>query len=404
MSDLAKYFRLSSGRFATLHEMKKLAKKAPEVYKALKMIRDHSALGRELYDWAKGIKLGFAAEKMDYLGLGGPSVSCNTRNSAVLNTGIVAHEIMHAVQYQEYNMNDSYVRGMDGRSRIIHRRGMEAGAVACQMQVLYEMKLNGFAQPWEDMQHNIYWTKNIRGEEVRALTAYRDLSTSFESGFKQAQREGKTTEEALKDGASAVHAAYHKSQPLRDAYNNIYLKDYLRSVLMFSGKGKVNPYIETDTVREMTRRPNGDYLVHDQVEIPLTDQELFGENKLMRQAFDYVETVKLQLVYGEKNYAYLRQRKMLEADNNPYRDLDPDSVASAIAKESRKKTGRKYPLEVMNDMAGIGNVIQLQIDFDEKAAKDYLRKTAHAKAVHGKAANSNTPPKPKKILLKKRRP
>lgn len=367
-------------RYSTLDKPAAFKKKAPRVFAALQMIQAYSPLGKKLYDWAKESQIPFREEKMDFLGLGGWMVSCNETNSTSLNTGIVAHEIMHVVQLKHYDLYSDISPDMDGRSLIIFKRGLEAGAVAAQLRVLYEMKLNGCPDPWQDMQDNIFYTKDLRGEDVRALGKYRDISEHFERQFKDARAAGKNTEDALTDAASTAHQAYHLSQGLRDSYNGLYLKDYLGRVL--SGKcGTHLPQSNIDPriLNEMTKLPDGSHLIHYTTSLPLTDEALFGENKLMRQAFDYVEGVRLMDFYGDDHYAYQKHLHMMREDNNPFTALDPYTVMTEIRKRKTQTS-----LEVMKEMAGIENVRQLSLDFDIAAADRRAKKSGSRKPATGK--------------------
>ncbi len=370
-------------KICNLHNPEYLADKAPKVFQALEEMRTYSELGSRLYDWAKRANITFSEKEMDSIGLGGPYVVCNINNSITLNVGVIAHELMHCIQRQEHHC-ESRTSKQDTRSYIITGKGIEAGAVACQLRVLYEMKLNQHPEYWDDLMENNTKFKDKKGDEVKPMEKYMHIAEHFELGFKESISDGNSSSEAIKDASTAAYNAYFRSQFLSNGYNGLYLKEII-SELVESKPDDSEAFtfelfedepddsisdlsISNNSLYKMAKLNDDDFLIHNDIQIPLDDKILFGGDNLMRQAFDYVEYSKLICSSFEINYDVTKSRAELIEDSNPYLAVDLVEVSKVL----KDKNDKRDTLEVMNDFAGISNAEQLTLDF-YAPAKNHTR-------------------------------
>ncbi|TVQ85428.1 MAG: hypothetical protein EA357_00560 [Micavibrio sp.] len=322
---------------------------APKLFHALNIIQAYSALGRRLYDWARDTDQVFMEEAMEKrMGVGGAMVVCNSGNTLSAEVGIVAHELMHAMQHRVYNLMVQHP-ATNARGFIIHGRGLEAAAVTCQIRVLYEMKLNGFTRPWNDFMAGCYAFKTPEGKEVNGLEGYRPVGQSFAAAYKQAQRAGKSTNQAMDEACDAAHEAYFKNAGLATTYNNVYIKDYLH--LLFQQGGNTTPPqpLASETrLHEMTRIGENEYLVRSGFSyMPKCDAEIFFGNEKMRQAFDYIETVRMMNVYGKDGQGFKEHMHKLVQEKNPYIGINLKKALAVMQDEKDPRTS----LQILDDMA-----------------------------------------------------
>ncbi len=338
----------------TLNDIEHFKNHAPKILHALEKMKQYSPIGKQLYDWAKENHIYFTEKEMsDSLGMGGQDVICNSKNSATTNISIIAHELMHVIQYH-HNSNIFCGNDSDYRSFIIRGNGLEAGAVTCEFRVLYEMKLNGYPKAWDIFMKNEGRFRLPNGKLIRARDKYKQIADHFELAFKNSIKSGLTTDEAMQNACNVTHEVYNSSQALMDVYNSIYLKSFLNQVTVIQAK---NSTITIDDIRDMVKIGEDGYLI-DEVKMKLDDDALFGNNNLMRQAFEYIEVAKLEELLGKKNCLVIRKMEKIKKDNNPYIGINLTDISFHLCRNKDKNI-----LEIMNDMVGIKIPKQLSLDF-----------------------------------------
>ena len=161
----------------------------------------------------------------------------------------------------------------------------------------------------------------------------------FERAFLKSKKAGKSTDDSFTDACTAAHHAYFQSRSIQKHYNNSYLEDYIRDTV--NGKyDKIPPSdgTGTQTIRRMTQLRKGEFLIHDDVQIPLTKEEVFGGDKLMQQAFDYADAVRHLRTSPKTNYGFLKHKRALKDDDNPYLNVDLADVVSPDFQIFRRRT------------------------------------------------------------------
>ena len=340
----------------------------PDMYHALETMQAYSALGRQLFDWAKEKDIAFfEADLGFFMGLGGADVSLHTDNSDTINISTLPHEIFHAIQHHEHDFlgrpND-----LTSRNFLIYGLCLEAAAVASQLRTMYEMKLNNQPDVWDDFRSNTQMRENPKGEIVPTFDKYQPIADIFEEYFNKSIKAGEPSHIALKDACTAAHQAYFCSAEIKQAYGEVYISRYVSKL----NRGAMKGYSE-DTpfdpvlAYNMTDTAHGEHLIHKSgVSLPITDEDLFETDDQLRQAYDYLEAARLKKNFGPENPLYLQMMQDMTADQNPYRDL----VLEEVAEELRNKPVHLTAFEVLNKMAGLpenDNAEDMQSRFSKNA-------------------------------------
>lgn len=280
----------------------------PQMLEALELMRKHSSLGAELYDWAKRRNVKFRFEESYALAsysVAGQMVRVNP-HAASLSTMVhlLAHELMHGVQFD--NKGGTYNSEWDVRGHLKRSLYLESGAVAAQMRIAYEMKLNGYPAVWQA----ILSPDDIKDETLRSRAeAYSKVGVKFEEAFKNAETDGKAQEECLKAGATAAYKGRMESQDLRDRYNAKLLSHYFRDSAYLKARGVK---MDDDRTQACTRIKE-EFIVNLQdVTKPQTDEDIFGHNKLMRDAADYLEV--FRALYGKERDLWDTETDLMQRD------------------------------------------------------------------------------------------
>jgi len=301
-------FKPVPAEYTTLYDPFHMRMHMPLMLEALELMRKYSPLGAELYDWAKRRDVKFRFEESTALASytsGSRMVRINP-NAASLHTmvHIIAHELMHGVQFD--NKGGQYNNEWNLRGHLKRSLYLESGAVAAQMRVAYEMKLNGYPEVWQAVLDPC----DIKDETLRSRArSYSEVGVKFETAFEKAQAAGKTQEECLKAGATAAYKGRMESQDLRDRYNTKMLSYYFRD----SAYLKARAVKMDDDNTEACTRIKEEFIVNLQdVTAPQTDEDIFGDNKLMRDAADFLEV--FRAMNGKERDLWAAETDMMQRD------------------------------------------------------------------------------------------
>ena len=301
-------FKPVPAQYTTLDDPFHMRIHMPQMLEALELMRKHSPLGAELYDWAKRRNVKFRFEESYALASYSVTETMVRVNphAASLHTMVhlSAHELMHGVQFD--NKGGTYSSEWDVRGHLKRSLYLESGAVAAQMRMAYEMKLNGYPEVWQTVLN----PDDIKDDKLRARArAYSEVGIKFEDAFKNAETEGKTQEECLKAGATAAYKGRMESQDLRDRYNTKLLSHYFRDSAYLKARAVK---MEEDRMEACTRIKE-EFLVNLQdVTAPQTDEDIFGNNKLMRDAADYLEV--FRALYGKERDLWDAETDLMQRD------------------------------------------------------------------------------------------
>ena len=333
--------------------MKRLQQECPEIHDALHLMRQYSPLGKRLVEWVEETQIPIIEKKLDTWGeydLTG-NIHINPDNTLDLNISILAHEIMHAVQGSRGRIIAS--PHWDAVAMILNNRSLEAAAQTCAIKVCYEMKQNGHAAAFDHV--------------LEQNSAYTTLFQVFERSYLSAEENGETHHAAMQSACDDCFHAYFKNQPIIDVYNDILLQQYTE-MLMNGTTSNIQPatWFSEQDARDLTEIADDEYLVT-QVMPDTSDYGLYGENKRIRQAFEYVEYVRhLNVMGGENNFGVRRHMQELQKDNNPYMAVNLNTV---LQRFEARKTDTDTPdfLEIMNAAAGIASEKQISLGFSDAA-------------------------------------
>lgn len=357
-------FKPVPAQYTTLDDPFHMRIHMPLMLEALELMRKHSPLGAELYDWAKRRNVKFRFEDSYALAsysAAGRMVRVNPQ-AASLHTmvHIIAHELMHGVQFD--NKGGTYNQEWDVRGHLKRSLYLEAGAVAAQMRMAYEMKLNGYPSVWQ----SVLTPDDIKDDTLRSRAqAYGEIGVKFEEAFQKAEADGKTQEECLKAGATAAYQGRMESQDLRDRYNAKLLSHYFRD----------SAYLKARTVKmdedrtEVCTRIREEFIVNVQdVTAPRTDEDIFGKNRLMRDAADYLEV--FRALYGKERDLWDEKTDLMQRDlvqkGNVFVSVESMYVLWVMKDENRAV------LDVLCELAKI----KPEQGMPKNIAKPQLRKNA----------------------------
>ena len=362
-------------RFCKLDDLEHFEKKMPKLFHALQAIQAYSPLGKQLYDWAEKSGVPFFEENLgDVMGRASSMITCHKQNSIALNISVLAHELMHTVQCREYKLLERSKRA-NIRSYMVHGLNLEAAAVTSQIRVMYEMKLNHQTEAWDDfMSQDSDW-KGATGKKMMPWVKYQPIAKRFDDVYQREIGKGKAMDDALREASHAAHRSYYRSQSLKNTYGNMYLKEYMEMIL----RGRFKRHGPKDLTSEkqallMATLDDGTTLVDlDEIVLPKTDKELFGTNIRMRQAFDYLECVRLVVSYGEKNNGFQKLLSRLQKEKNPYLGINLNEAMAKINQAAPLKT----PMEVMDEMAGLPPLDNLSPSFAKVSDKQAKPQQPH---------------------------
>ncbi len=355
------------GLFMTLAEECRLERSTPKLYHALMAFSTYSPTGHKLFDLARRRNFLFN-EKKD-LGAGGVYRSANgglrntvetdRDNSIGQNMAVLPHEIQHGVQAA--TGADRMFTSWNGRSFMKQKLGMEAGAVVAQIRVAYEMKMCGNPDAWDSLLN----TTNTDGDTDRVLQSYAALAKGFEARYIDAWKDGAEHEDAMAKAGSRTHQNYFGTAMLRDIYGTIALRDYLKAVMKdaFADQPATTQFDE-DHARLQCKLPDGSDMVGE-ARLPRTDDELFGANKKLRQAYDAVELVRIKKSNETDMDGYREALAEAKRDRNPYLAIDFREVMRKLAEDGN---GTDL-LKVMDELAEAGDKAKLEMKPPKFAVK-----------------------------------
>lgn len=360
---------------------------APKVYEALQLMAQYSPLGKCLVDKTTGWDVQFLEKEMKSLGRfrsnkSNVQIFTNVKNDIVLNISTLAHELMHAVQGCEQDRLGRWLY-WDARGFLLHNRAVEAGAEICAMRICYEMKQNGYPDAFD---HCL--TKNNK---------YAILFEVFEHSYMHAIEKGEGQESAMQYACDQAFHTYYKSQPLADGYNAGELKVYIQYYLNRCFATTNFPHLRFGEVetRNLTELSKGEFLIS-HAKPDVSDFGIFGKNDLMRQAFDYVEALRIRHSFGGKtNFEVQRRFNALAEDENLYFRANVDvAKALEIWEEQETETFTPNMLKIMNELAGLDMMQQLSINFFAASDKNASSNAPSADQIPTPSVQQNVKPTP----------
>ncbi len=336
----------------------------PKIDDALKLLEKYSPMGKRIIEWASRQNINYQekAFKNGNLGDYNPAkrIRTHANNDIRLNFTILAHELMHAVQDITWRRLQR-PPAANYQALVSFNLCLEAAAQTAAVRMAYEAKLNGYPDAFDYALHN--------------MGAYSPLFWEFDFRYNQAIATGRTPEQALQTACDFTHKTYMKSQPLRNIYNSNTLVFYIGSLLN-SGKGAQfpTPDFNQKNAKGLTEFRPREFIVPN-ITMPATDEELFGDNKLMKQAFEFVEFRHLlEWSKGDRgNIGVQRKEKELIEDDDPYlRIADENFLKNAIAEYDRQMKENEVAdiFDIMNEMAGLKTGRQLSLNFFAAATDD----------------------------------
>ncbi len=337
-------------RIAPLDKSGALELTCPKVHAALELMSAHSKTGMDLYQYARIARIGFS-DTGDIHGMGQyrpdfrgvkHTVLLSPENDVPTNTHVLAHEIMHSIQ--RFNQSAARYLNWSSRNFAAHGLAMEAGAVTAQFRVSYEMKLNGHSDAW-DAQVKLD-DPDDRNQQMKQK--YVPIAEAFETAHRSSREEGLGESSALQIAGTAAFHAYFESQELRDIYNKKNLNSYIKVMLtgQFDGEFPSGNLDRFQTL-QLTGLYDEAYLTSGPTP-PRGDDELFGDNTRLRQAFDAAEIERLRRNPAAESQATCRQALAeAQADGNPYLDVDFSKIPEQV-----KDCGVKDLLDIMDELSG----------------------------------------------------
>jgi len=241
----------------------------------------------------------------------------------------LSHEKTHAVQNMNGLCDDDPQWTI--RDFQLNTLSIEAAAKTAENLMALELYYNGVADgPWLDR------------VEMDSLGTSRLLAA-----FKEALANNTPYAEALKRAGEVGFNAQFGHQWWLDSYNDGVLAYYTQqAVKRFLLAPKPESY-SLDQVR-MSGYISPSFNFTANIESLPSDDMCFGDNKRMRQAFDYADAERLGLAMGRKSRVYSEAIKKLRDDNNPFIGVDMVLVSDVL----HVTDGQVTALEVMNYFAG----------------------------------------------------
>lgn len=326
-----------SDGFCYLHAPKHLERVDPQTFEAVKIIRQHSKLGKRIIDSAEKAHVKFRRVDMDFNNRGsarGDVIETARANSLIEDTTVLPHELMHWVQ------PDTRIRlDWDLRTRLLATLSMEAGAETCAVRVTHEMHENGYSDSFNYFAHG----------DGGFFKNYRPLYKIYDA-IKTESLRTKSDAEATLDAGTSTFDGYFDCAALVSGYADAILLDYIEHS---SPHHYPIPGFDLDKAKAQARIGENEYLVR-RVLLPLDDDDLFKRNRTLKQAFDYAELIHIYNYYDQKksNLAVKRKIRDLELNGNPFLKVNLfDAVKEYHAQQDGKD--KKSLLRVMKGLAGI---------------------------------------------------
>jgi len=300
----------------TLKAGSKLAQNAPKIFYALQGMYKYSALGESLVHWATVNNVQFQQQSaLKSSGLYSPlrkTVTTKAQNTLAFNVPILAHELMHAIQDQCYQ-SLNYKCSWDLRTRLAHTHSFEAAANVCSFQVSHEANENGFTAPWKAL-----LSSRIKGQK----THFSFLAQRYDKAYKHALSLKQPPKAAYKLAGTWCYIHYFRSSNNLQSYAKKTLTEYFNDL----NNGKLKHQIVNDFNSRQARnhgKLNDSVSLTSVIKIAVDDKDLFGDNKRLAQAADYIEffrQVEIQKLIPT-DLGYRRMRHELIQNNNPFRNI-----------------------------------------------------------------------------------
>lgn len=239
-----------------------------------------------------------------------------------------AHEAMHAIQ-DNYNLRPySASRSIWDRQAML--LNIEAGSKAAESVIALEYALHGDDAP----------AKNIQNPEVYKIV---------KAVYDQTLADGATYTDALAAGGAAGWNAAYSMQWWLNAYNVSALADHVWFVTHDSRLQAPDATPQfTVALARMSGQASVNFNYTKGLQALPSRDAMFGSNKEMRQAFDYVNYVQLQKTLGDAHARTQSALHQIKADKNPFVGIDLNA-----ALQDQGKYENANILQVLKFKAGI---------------------------------------------------
>ncbi len=327
------------------------------ISEAVENISAYSETGAALIEWAEEAGVIFARnDELEGAGVYSPSadghrVSLN-QSYAHRFEEVLAHELFHAVQRGKYDLRYSdFDATLPSLLNAVFM--CEAGAETAGIRTVYEMKLNGFDEPFE-----------ASANSDEGIKKYNHLFRFFDASFKDAQRMGQGIGDALDYASDKTVDEYRNTADLIRAYTQALAIKFLQTVAM--GHDKPLDFIITPTeMQGYTMLPNGKPLAKT-ARKPRDIKGLMQGKERWMQIVEWAEYKRMKSNKDTEVAAEAAYAKM-EREDNPYRDIDVRRVLTQIDRQrGDDRTYAQSLFQTLHQFAGVPEARQRHFDFEPK--------------------------------------
>lgn len=342
-----------SNGYLYLHAPRHMARHDEQMAEAFELLRKNSNLAKRILDAAKKSKLAFLRYEFKSAIKGrfdGNLIRLSNDNNLIEDVGaVIPHELMHWLQPSVWADDD-----WDINTRLLADLSCEAGAETCAVHVCHQMFQNGYTEPFN----------HISKAQDKFNRVYAPLYRAFDAAYSQSLIAGNNNGVAMIDGGDKAFHSYFEQSSLVKAYGQDTMETYLKFICNNFRKYYPTPGFGLISAKQQAQIRDDEFLIHD-ARLPLQDDELFKDNKLLRQAFEYWDLWHVFNHNGghKTNIPFARKSEILEADHNPFFGLGLDEVLSTYhAQEGQKDS--KGILAIMLDLVGASDPDADQMTFD----------------------------------------
>lgn len=303
------------------------------MYTSLTTLFNSSAMGRQILEEAADegyrlcdMELSSTVNAVHWSGINKIGVDYQRGRSQTEYITSVIHELGHF--YQSHYGADNF----DARRNVYENQRvnitMETAAPVIEVLVVYEAGLNGAINWREDLPTGHY---------------KRQWFNVFDARYNEVRAEGGDHNLAMNEAAKETWQLLLRNQFRLDFYNN----EVVRNTLMYSNHVRARDANYTDRrVNQMVNdsgRIDPNIQFTDYNALPGGDA-LFGNNDMMRQAFEATEWYRQSLIWGRDNPGVQRNRQILEERENPFVNANFDDVICKL--RQGMQTGDAFDSEV----------------------------------------------------------
>ncbi|MBI3440644.1 MAG: hypothetical protein HY052_02380 [Proteobacteria bacterium] len=238
------------------------------------------------------------------------------------------HETIHGIQEVTEGHKDYFFSLADFQ---LSQFSGEAAAMAGGHIIALDLARTGITDPWRSFE-----------QEPRSE------SRAIEAAYDSVMKGGGTRSEALAAAGIESFKAQFKDQSWLDFYNDQVLANYIPRLTQadfpFEHYGRTHYGLEE---ARKTGWISPEFNFTAKLDTLPVYADRFGDNKKMRQVFDYVELQCLLRCAGEQDPTYLEKLDHLRQDKNPYLGLD----LKQVQQERDRPGNQRGVFDIMNDLA-----------------------------------------------------